>query len=348
MLKIFTENIDPSVKSKLYDIAKSGIYDHIRVMPDVHEGNSIVGFTAHLKDKLSPNVLGPDIGCGMLCINLGKQSKLNLELFDHRLRKIIPSGFDVCDKKDKYYQKYKINLRELHCYPNLTKLAELERASGSLGGGNHFIELDKDSEDNIYLVIHTGSRNLGKQVWEIYNRIPKIGDLLFGDDLQHYLEDCVFCNNWAKMNRLLIAEKLLSEMRITGINFKKASFDCPHNYIQNNIVRKGAIKAVGQVIIPMNMRDGCIIGVGKENADWNFSGPHGAGRLFSRNEAKKLITLDEYKESMKNIYTTSVSESTVDESPMAYKNMEEIISLIGDTVHIEKIIKPIYNFKHSS
>ena len=167
MLKIFTENIDPNVKSKLYDIAKSGIYDHIRVMPDVHEGSSIVGFTAHLKDKLSPDVIGPDIGCGMLCINLGKLD-INLELFDHRLRKVIPSGFDVCEKKDKYYNDHTLNLEELHCYKGLKNIPELERAMSILGGGNHFIELDKDSEDNIYLVIHTGSRNLGKQVWSYY------------------------------------------------------------------------------------------------------------------------------------------------------------------------------------
>lgn len=350
MLKIFTENIDPSVKSKLYDIAKSGIYDHIRVMPDVHEGSSIVGFTAHLKDKLSPDVIGPDIGCGMLCVNLGKLD-INLELFDHRLRKVIPSGFDVCEKKDKYYSEHTLNLEELHCYKGLKNIPELERAMGTLGGGNHFVELDTDSEDNIYLVIHTGSRNLGKQVWSYYKNKTSISGYLEGQLLENYLNDCEFCNRWAKTNRSMIATKLLDAMNIRIKNIRKQSFDTPHNYISvTGLIRKGAIKCDEgrQVIIPINMRDGCIIGTGLGNDDWNFSGPHGAGRLFSRNEAKKLITLDEYKQSMEGIYTTSITENTIDESPMAYKNMEEIISLIGDTVKIEKIIKPIYNFKHSS
>lgn len=160
-MKIFTDNIDPSVLSELYNIDKQNIYDHIRVMPDVHEGNSIVGFTAYIKDKLSPNVIGPDIGCGMLCVNLGKID-INLELFDHRLRKAVPSGSDLVDKRDKYYQKENINFRKLNCYKDLIRIPELERSIGTLGGGNHFIELDKDEENNIYLIIHTGSRNLGK------------------------------------------------------------------------------------------------------------------------------------------------------------------------------------------
>lgn len=340
-MKVFTDNIDPSVLSELYSIDKQNIYGHIRVMPDVHEGNSIVGFTAYIKDKLSPNVIGPDIGCGMLCVNLGKID-INLELFDHRLRKAVPSGSDLVDKRDKYYQKENINLRKLNCYKDLIRIPELERSMGTLGGGNHFIELDKDEENNIYLIIHTGSRNLGKQIWSIYD---KRGNYLSGDELNNYLEDCNFCNSWAKSNRMIIVRKLLDSMHIK--NNLKDTFDCPHNFIEGNLIRKGAIKATGKVIIPMNMRDGCILGEGLSNEDWNYSGPHGAGRLLSRNQAKKQITIEEYKKSMEGIYSTSVTQNTIDESPMAYKPMEEIIAKIGDTIKIDKIIKPIYNYKNS-
>ena len=349
-MKIFTENIDPSTKSKLYDIAKSNVYDHIRVMPDVHEGSAIVGFTAYLKDKLSPDVIGPDIGCGMLCINLGKQLNLNLELFDHRLRKVIPSGFDVCEKRDKYFNQHTLSLEELHCYRGLKNIPDLERAMGTLGGGNHFIELDKDSDNNTYLVIHTGSRNLGKQVWSYYKNKTNVAGYLEDQLLDQYLDDCEFCNRWAKINRLIIATKLLDAMNIRVKNIRKQSFDTPHNYISvAGLIRKGAIKCDEgrEVIIPINIRDGCIIGIGKGNEDWNCSGPHGAGRLMSRNEAKKSISLDEYKNSMQGIYTTSINESTIDESPMAYKPINEILSLIEDTVEIKNIIKPIYNYKHS-
>ena len=198
-MKIFTENIDPSTKSKLYDIAKTNIYGHIRVMPDVHEGSSIVGFTAIFTDKISPNTLGPDIGCGVLCVNLGKLKNINLELFDHRLHKVIPSGFDVCEKNDKYFSKTKLNLRDLHCYKQLKNIPELERAAGTLGGGNHFIELDKDSDENIYLVIHTGSRNLGKQVWQYYSNNCDLPSGYISEQSPlylEYMEDCNFCNRY--------------------------------------------------------------------------------------------------------------------------------------------------------
>lgn len=343
-MKLFTDKIDPKTKSQLYDIEKSQLFDHIRIMPDVHEGNSIVGFTGYFKYKLSPNVLGPDIGCGMLCINLGKIN-VNLELFDHRLRKIIPSGANICDKNDKYINT-NIHIEKLHCYKSLRNTNLLEREFGTLGGGNHFIELDKDEDDNIYLIIHTGSRNLGKRVWEYYG---KLDNYLIDRDLQNYLDDCNICNIWAKTNREIIAKKLCDAMKIQNFSklIKKNSFDCPHNFIEGNLVRKGALKAINETIIPINMRDGCIIGTGLSNEDWNYSGPHGAGRIMSRNEAKKFISLEEYKYSMKGIFTTSISESTIDESPMAYKNIEDIINNISDTIKIEKIIKPIYNYKHS-
>lgn len=345
-MKIFTENIDPSTLSKLYDINKSGLYEHIRVMPDVHEGSSIVGFTGYFKDSLSPDVIGPDIGCGVLCLNLGK-TEIDPEKIDRVIRRYVPDGKAVNDKNDKYYRDVNIRLDDLNCSGNLTRMPELERAIGSLGCGNHFISVEVDSEDNRYLIIHTGSRNLGKQIWSIY-RTQGIGQqhMLTLDKVNNYLDDVMFAQRWARLNRLIIAEKILAGLKLRKVkNYK--FFDCPHNFIEGNLVRKGACKAVGDVIIPMNMRDGSLICLGKENEDWNYSAPHGAGRILSRAQARKQLSMEQYKQEMKGIYSTSVNEHTIDESPMAYKPMQEIIDNIHDSVEIIKIIKPIYNFKSS-
>ena len=345
-MKIFTENIDPSTLSKLYDINKSGLYEHIRVMSDVHEGSSIVGFTGYFKDSLSPDVIGPDIGCGMLCLNLGR-IEIDPEKLDRVIHRYVPDGKNINDRNDKYYKDVNIRLDDLNCFKNLNRIPELERAIGSLGGGNHFIELNKDDEDNLYLVIHTGSRNLGKQVWSVYRTQSKYqSHNLEEDTLQNYLEDSIFVNRWAKLNRSIIAEKILAGLKLRKVkNYK--FFDCPHNFIEDNLVRKGACKAVGNVIIPMNMRDGSLICLGKENEDWNYSAPHGAGRIMSRAQARKQLSMEQYKEEMKGVYSTSVNEHTIDESPMAYKPMQEIIDNIQDSVEIVKVIKPIYNFKSS-
>ena len=345
-MKIFTENIDPSTLSKLYDINKSGLYEHIRVMPDVHEGSSIVGFTGYFKYSLSPDVIGPDIGCGVLCLNLGK-TEIDPEKIDRVIRRYVPDGKAVNDKNDKYYRDVNIRLDDLNCSGNLTRMPELERAIGSLGCGNHFISVEVDSEDNRYLIIHTGSRNLGKQIWSIY-RTQGIGQqhMLTLDKVNNYLDDVMFAQRWARLNRLIIAEKILAGLKLRKVkNYK--FFDCPHNFIEGNLVRKGACKAVGDVIIPMNMRDGSLICLGKENEDWNYSAPHGAGRILSRAQARKQLSMEQYKQEMKGIYSTSVNEHTIDESPMAYKPMQEIIDNIQDSVEIIKIIKPIYNFKSS-
>lgn len=345
-MKIFTENIDPSTLSKLYDINKSGLYEHIRVMPDVHEGSSIVGFTGYFKESLSPDVIGPDIGCGVLCLNLGK-TEIDPEKIDRVIRRYVPDGKAVNDKNDKYYRDVNIRLDDLNCSGNLTRIPELERAIGSLGCGNHFISVEVDSEDNRYLIIHTGSRNLGKQIWSIY-RTQGIGQqhMLTLDKVNNYLDDVMFAQRWARLNRLIIAEKILAGLKLRKVkNYK--FFDCPHNFIEGNLVRKGACKAVGDVIIPMNMKDGSLICLGKENEDWNYSAPHGAGRILSRAQARKQLSMEQYKQEMKGIYSTSVNEHTIDESPMAYKPMQEIIDNIQDSVEIVKIIKPIYNFKSS-
>ena len=347
-MKIFTENIEPSTLSKLYDIEKSGIYYHIRVMPDVHEGSSIVGFTGYFKDKISPNVIGPDIGCGVLCVNLGK-TKIDPVKLDKVIRRYIPDGKNIRDRVDKWYEDSKIDLSAMYCYDSLYRVNELERSIGTLGSGNHFCEVDVDCDGNYYILVHTGSRNLGKQVYNYYASKSDNGMLSEDSDDEYffdYLQDCNFCNKWAKVNRWTIAENILSCLGLRKVR-QYDYFDCPHNFIEGNLVRKGACKAVGRIIIPMNMRDGALICYGKYNEDWNYSAPHGAGRLMSRSQAKKQLLLEQYKEEMKDVYSTSVNEHTIDESPMAYKPMQEIIDNIQDTVEIVQIIKPIYNFKSS-
>ncbi len=366
-------------------------------MPDVHAGaGCVIGFTGNLGDKVIPNIVGVDIGCGMLCVELGN-IELDLEKLDTIIHKFIPSGFEVHKERKIKFDK----LQQLKCYRELKDTKRLERSIGTLGGGNHFIEVDIDNDNNKYLVIHTGSRNLGKQVAEYYqelanqlcnynlgeykekkqelikeykeqgkrqciqsaleelkkeyqvskNKIPKDLAYLDGKYREDYLYDMKICQEFAILNRMSIAKTILchlwNRMEVDSRNWD--SFETIHNYIsfEDNIVRKGAISARKgeKVLIPMNMRDGCIIGIGKGNDDWNQSAPHGAGRIMSRMQAKKTFKIEEFKNSMKEIYTTSVNESTLDEAPMVYKPMQEIIDCIGDTVEIIKIIKPIYNFK---
>lgn len=387
-LKIFTDNIGPGAVNQIYTLLDLPPFADsvVRIMPDAHQGKGcVVGFTARLGDKIIPNLIGVDIGCGMLTVKLGKIEP-DLEGLDNFIRKNIPAGTNV---RDSYSGTDMID--RLYCLDELEDKDRAYRSLGSLGGGNHFIELDKDDEGEIYLVIHTGSRNLGLQVANHYQKKaieackhapdeerervrkelmaqgkPEELDAAIeavnqkysqrtktppqlcyfeGAECEPYLHDMRICQEFAIKNRAKIAEDI---MHYLGVH-KAESFETMHNFIDGDgIVRKGAIPAhKGQrVIIPMNMRDGCIIAIGKGNEDWNYSAPHGAGRLVSRGRARELFTEEEYKESMKGIYTTSVCPATIDESPMAYKPMEEIISLIGDTVEIEKIVKPIYNFKH--
>lgn len=392
-LKIFTNNIEQSAKEQIDLLLEQDAFKDckIRIMPDVHAGaGCVIGFTGNLGDKVIPNIVGVDIGCGMLCVELGNID-IDLEQLDKIIRNYIPSGMNVHEQKVKDY-----DFTQLYCYRELkNKDGWLEKSLGSLGGGNHFIEIDKDDDNNKYLVIHTGSRNLGKQVAEIYQnkaieycsykkeiqeeknkiikeykeqgrekeiqqalieisskysgktKLPKDLCYVEGKDREDYLHDMRLCQEFAVLNRSYIAYKICKELDILCDNY----FHTIHNYInfEDNIVRKGSISARKgeKVIIPMNMRDGCIIGIGKGNEDWNYSAPHGAGRTMSRNIAKKTLNMEEYKKSMNGIYTTSVNEETIDEAPMVYKPMKEIIEHIKDTVKVDKIIKPIYNFKAS-
>lgn len=391
-LKIFTDNIEDTAREQIDLLLEQEPFKNckVRIMPDVHAGaGCVIGFTGNLGDKVIPNIVGVDIGCGMLTIELGN-IELDLEKLDKIIRQYVPSGFNVHE-----FTKMPFFIGNLKCYKELKDIDWLNNSLGTLGGGNHFIEIDIDEDNNKYLVIHTGSRNLGKQVAEIYQekaikycsydkemkeekqkvikeykeqgkekkiqnklieiskkyegktKLPKDLCYLEGELREDYLHDMEICQKFAVENRKEIAFAIMSKMDLDYID----CFETIHNYIsfEDNIVRKGAISAKKgeKVLIPMNMRDGCIIGIGKGNDDWNCSAPHGAGRLMSRSNAKRTLTMEDFQASMKDIYTTSVDETTLDEAPMAYKPMQEIIDNIKDTVEIIKIIKPIYNFKAS-
>lgn len=392
---IFTDTLEESAFEQIKQLCDQPFAKgcKIRVMPDVHSGaGCVIGFTADLGEMVIPNIVGVDIGCGMLTVQLGK-IEIDFEKFDETVRKTVPSGKHVHEGRIEKLPK----LQTLHCYRSLKKTRWIERSIGTLGGGNHFIELDKDDEGNKYLVIHTGSRNLGKQVAEIYQQMaydilrgkdelfekqnqiieeykatgrrneiqtaikelkksfrakqidtPKELCYLTGKYREMYLHDMKICQEFATKNRLMIAQLLLEKYFGKALN-EFSYFETIHNYIDHdsNIVRKGAVSAKygEKLLIPINMRDGSLICIGKGNQDWNFSAPHGAGRLYSRANAKKTFTVEEFKATMEGIYSTSINEYTLDESPMAYKNMDDILKNITPTVEVIKIIKPIYNFK---
>ena len=358
----------------------------IRIMPDVHAGKGCtIGTTMTVKDKAVPNIVGVDIGCGMYTVNLG-QVEIDMEQMDAAAH-FIPSGMNVWEGRKEHF-----DLLNLRCYRGLKDAKRLERSLGTLGGGNHFIEIDQASDGSKYLVIHSGSRNLGKQVAELYQRlaidlnkgkeeyfakrdaliaeykaagrrgeiqdalkalkwesreatIPEDLCFVYGQYLEDYLHDVEICQRFARRSRELMAEIILQRLGISAVD----AFHTIHNYIDTGemILRKGAIAAHEgeKVLIPINMRDGSVLAVGKGNPDWNFSAPHGAGRIMSRTAAKEQLDLDEYRREMAGVYTTSVNEATLDEAPMAYKSLADIIDVIGESVDIIEVLKPIYNFK---
>lgn len=329
----------------------------IRIMPDVHAGKGCtIGTTMTVIDKAVPNVVGVDIGCGMYTINLGKVN-IDFEELDETAH-FIPSGLNVWEGRWDYGQEH-FDLAELRCYRKLRNTRRLARSIGTLGGGNHFIEVDQAADGTKYLVIHSGSRNLGTQVAEIYQQIaielnqanggtlPEDLCYLYGTDFEDYLHDVEICQRFARQNREKMAEIIMERTGLQG----KDAFHTIHNYIdtEERILRKGAIAAHKgeKVLIPINMRDGSVLAVGKGNPEWNYSAPHGAGRIMSRREAKKNLCLDEYRKMMEGIYTTSVNEATLDEAPMAYKSLNDIIDVIRESVEVIDVMKPIYNFKAS-
>lgn len=377
-----------------YDLAEGS---RIRIMPDVHAGKGCtIGTTMTIVDKAVPNVVGVDIGCGMYTVPLGRE-EIDLERVDEAAH-YIPSGMHTWEGR-----REKFDLEALRCYRDLQRTTRLQQSLGTLGGGNHFIEIDRAADGMHYLVIHSGSRNLGKQVAEIYQRlavdlhkgkeeyfrqrdeiirtykeqgrrqeiqaalkaidwrqhelaVPEDLCWLYGTYLEDYLHDVEICQAFARRNRELMAEILLDRAGLADRAAQAAAeagpaFHTIHNYIdtQERILRKGAIAAHKgeKVLIPINMRDGSVLAVGKGNPEWNYSAPHGAGRVMSRTAAKNTLSMDAYREAMAGIYTTSVNEQTLDEAPMAYKSLDAIIDVIGESVDILEVLRPIYNFKAS-
>lgn len=418
-VKIFTDRIDDNALEQIKELLSIDVFSDkkIRIMPDVHAGaGCVIGFTGDLGDKVIPNIVGVDIGCGMRVIKLGKIADIDFHAFNEHILATVPSGMMVREEKKGFrqlvgeeldvYREAKRLVREMHCYRELKMTERINKAIGSLGGGNHFIELDRDDEGCVYIVIHTGSRNLGKQVAEHYQAravmhltegaddfeasikrtieeykaagrraelnkvikqmrkqqkdaaptLPPALCYVEGEAREQYLHDMRLCQRWASLNRRLIGMLLLKHFTVTSPDGTSAplrveeEFDTIHNYISDdNIIRKGVISAAEgeRCIIPLNMRDGSLICVGKGNEEWNCSAPHGAGRVLSRSQAYAAVSMEEFAASMEGIYSESVNDFTRDESPQVYKPASEIIGNIGDTVAIATHIRPIFNFKAS-
>lgn len=357
--KVFTDTLEPSVEGQIRTFCDQtySAESTIRIMPDVHAGKGCtIGTTMTVKDKICPNIVGVDIGCGMLTVKL-KEKRIDLPKLDSFIRCNIPYGRDVRDRSLRSHGR--LNIYDLRCVKRID-IRRAKESIGTLGGGNHFIEIDKDNEDNLYLVIHTGSRNLGLRVAEYYQKkaynacggrmqseIPYELAYLSGDEMENYLHDMKFMQAFAELNRTAIKEEILEGMKLA----EEDSFTTVHNYVDVDTMtlRKGAVSAKKneRLLIPMNMRDGSLICTGLGNKEWNCSAPHGAGRLMSRKEAFNSFTLNAFEKAMEGIFSTSITKDTIDECPMVYKPMSKIIEQIRETVIIDKVIKPIYNFKAS-
>ena len=390
---VYTDIIEETAIEQIRQLCDQSFVEgcSIRIMPDVHAGTGcVIGFTADLGQRVIPSIVGVDIGCGMLTVEVGKEP-VDYARLDQVVRQFVPAGSEVHEHPAAEFPK----LKELLIYNKLRNLPWIENSLGTLGGGNHFIEVDVDDEGTHYLVIHTGSRNLGKQVADYYQElayeilfgkfneeeqrraliaeykasgrtaelqqalenfqvkvqedyIPQNLCYLTGEARAAYLHDMKICQEYAVMNRQIIADQILTNLLGRGLETFH-SFQTIHNYIdhETNIIRKGAVSAKKgeQLLIPINMRDGSLLCIGKGNPEWNCSAPHGAGRLFSRGAARQNFTVEAYAKEMNGIYTTSVSEDTLDECPMAYKPMESIVANVEPTVEIVKVIRPVYNFK---
>lgn len=355
IVRVFTDSLDQETTRQIMEMADApaGRGANIKIMPDAHAGKGcVIGTTMIIRDKVVPYYIGVDIGCGLLVNHLGKD-KINLEQLDEVIRHNVPSGFRIRKTKHTNTNQLPKQFSEMQDRADVTRA---EHSIGTLGGGNHFIELSKRKNGQYTLSIHTGSRKFGLEIAEYYQKLAQIycDDLgldlkkehcyLEGDLMQDYLRDMRIAQEYARINRGAIADSIKR-----GMNWEVlGEFSTVHNYIdQDMILRKGAINAElhRQVIIPMNMAFGSIIAVGKGNADWNYSSAHGAGRIMSRNKARKVINMQEFQASMKGIYTTCVNRNTIDEAPMAYKNSKRVIAELEDTIEVIETLKPIYNFK---
>lgn len=334
----------------------------IRIMPDVHPGKvGCIGLTQTIGKKIMPNLISIDIGCGMTLAQI-KDKKIEYQKLDAVIRETIPSGFAIRSKVHHLADGFDFSL--LSCAKHIrTEKAAL--SLGSLGGGNHFIECDKDTGGNLYIVIHSGSRHLGKEVTEYYLnegqkqlqargiQIPYELTWLDGSLMQDYLHDLQIVQTYASLNREIMMSELIKGMKWKVLD----TYECIHNYVDTRdttldllhspILRKGAISAqLGEkVIIPINMRDGIILGTGLGNTDWNISAPHGSGRIMKRDDVKNSFTVSSFKSEMKGIYTSCINKDTLDEAPFAYRRTNDILEVISDTVKVTNIITPVYNFK---
>ncbi len=386
--KIFTDVVDQASIAQVIELCNQEFAagSRIRLMPDIHAGaGCTIGTTMTITDKVVPNLVGVDIGCGMETIRV-RENHMELQKLDKLIYEKIPSGFDIRAKAHRYLDQ--IDLEELCCARHVD-LLRAEKSIGTLGGGNHFIEVDRDDEGQLYVVVHSGSRHLGVEVAKYYqeegykalNRtddgslqelvaelkaagrqkeiqkelkrlknlkrtaIPRQLAYVEGTLFDQYIHDMKLVQRFAELNRQAMIDEIVKGMKL----HVEEQFTTIHNYIDTDamILRKGAVSARAgeRLLIPINMRDGSLLCVGKGNEDWNCSAPHGAGRLMSRAEAKQSFTVSEFKKQMADVYTTSVSKATLDECPMAYKGMEDILDNIGPTAEVVKIIKPIYNFK---
>ena len=360
--RIFTDSLDANSQGMIKALCDSEVAKNstIKIMPDVHAGNGcVVGTTMLSYGSIAPALLGGDIGCGITAFKLKIKAKPDLNKLDKVIRSSIPSGMKIHNEPTNYTDDADDAIDALRCARHI-QFDKARRSIGTLGGGNHFIEVGCENGKDYWLIVHSGSRHLGMEVAELYHKkaYEQHGDVPYGfayltdDFLTDYLHDVALLQSYARYNRETILRNIISEMKWKLSSDDDSVIECPHNFIESLgedrfILRKGAIKAAkgDRIIIPMNMRDGCLVCIGKGNADWNFSAPHGAGRLMARSDARNSFTLTQYKKEMHGIFTTCISRDTIDESPMAYKPMESIIDKIEPTAEIVSILKPIYNFK---
>lgn len=356
--RIFTDDVEEYAEAQVKMICDSQVAEgsKIRLMPDIHPGKvGPIGLAMKVTDKAVPQLLGVDIGCGMTCVKLNKGSA-EFQKLDRVIRENVPSGFAI--RKTPHHMAEGFPYERLHCAGNISR-QKAERSLGTLGGGNHFIELDRGADGSLYLVVHTGSRHLGEEVAELYTRlahmslkergleIPYYMSYLEGDQKDAYVEDVRIVQDYAEQNRQIIVREILKGMKWKA----EGQFSVAHNYLDaSGMLRKGAIAAGkgDRVIIPVNMRDGMILGIGLGNEDWNRSAPHGSGRKLKRGDVKSRYTVSDFKKEMKGIYSSCVGADTLDEAPFAYRSLAEIAEQIGDTVQITEILQPVYNYKAGS
>ena len=356
--KIFTDDVEEYAQAQVKMICDNQVAEgsKIRLMPDIHPGKvGPIGLSMTVTDKVIPQLLGVDIGCGMICVKLNKNTA-EFQKLDRVIRENVPSGFGI--RKEPHHMAEEFSCEKLRCARHINR-QKAERSLGTLGGGNHFIELDRGEDGSLYLVVHTGSRHLGEEVAEYYTKlastslqergleVPYYMSYLEGEQKEAYVEDVQTVQGYAELNRQIIVREILKGMKWKAVE----QFSVAHNYLDDfGVLRKGAIAAEkgARVIIPANMRDGMILGVGLGNEDWNRSAPHGSGRRMKREDVKSRYTVSDFKKEMKGIYSSCVGADTLDEAPFAYRSITEIADRIGDTVQITEILRPVYNYKAGS